>query len=965
MVSFRAFSAFVAAGLTAVLLADSAGAHAPHDDAKAIAISPNYQQDQTVFAVLQLSDLEVFARTRDGGATWEVYGAPFVTEDVQEIEFSRNYAWDHIAFVATAKQGVWRTNDSGETWMAMNTGLSDLSVRTAVPSPGFGWNRVVVAATGAGPFRSEDGGATWTDAGAGYVDFGAEVATFATDLGGTVFSGRTTVHRSDDDGQTWTPLQTFPDVLVSLAVSPNFTTDGTLAVSFGASGNGVQVSTDGGQTWTAMTNGLVDLEINDVAFADDGTLFAAARTDGVYRADAVGGTWTLFQEGFESLGPLTQDHFRDLAISPRFGATGELYIAAYEGIFRSVDRGQTWEQADIYGLRGHRRVRFSPRFATDRTLFTAAYGGGLATYTMDGTAPAVAPICTPAEAQKGVWEQSSTGLKVLWGSVLTVSPSFLSDNTLFYSYSGIWRSTDGGAQFTKYPTPGSDVVRSLTLSPKYPSVPTLLMGLDASAGTGGVQISNDDGQTWTPLTGGLPTPLTVHKGVFSPTYATDRTIFLGTRAVSISGGTTTTLSDALYVSRDGGLSFSLPPPLTSGLPALTGIRVLEMSPDPAAPVLFLGTKRFGLWVSSDQARTFTSANSGLPNGGKVAVEALVFSPTFVSDRTLFLATRSFGVWKSTDGGASWFSASFGLPLHAPWDLAISPDYPLDGIVALATAEGLFVTEDGGGAWHELPGYIRADDGYPGLHVDGSWIQAQDPASLGLQYSKSSTPEDSMELHFTGESVTWVAPIGPASGIAEVFVDDVSAGLVDLYSPTPASRQDVFTTSFGANETHTIRVRVTGTMNPASTGISVQSDGFRVGIVARGPYLPYGNGVAGTGGFLPSISASACPAGGAAVTVQVDEALGGTVGVLLVGSERYALPSLGGALLTDRPYNWYPHVTTGTSGLPGGGTYTVQLATPAEPTLIGSKFYLQAGYMDPGGPAGASLTGGLEVTLRAP
>ena len=66
-----------------------------------------------------------------------------------------------------------------------------------------------------------------------------------------------------------------------------------------------------------------------------------------------------------------------LAVSPAFDADGTVFAGTLgSGVFRSTDRGDTWEQVN-HGLTSLfvQPLELSPAFATDGTLFAGTLGG--------------------------------------------------------------------------------------------------------------------------------------------------------------------------------------------------------------------------------------------------------------------------------------------------------------------------------------------------------------------------------------------------------------------------------------------------------------------------------------------------------------------------------------------------------------------------------------------------------------
>ena len=79
------------------------------------------------------------------------------------------------------------------------------------------------------------------------------------------------------------------------------------------------------------------------------------------------------------------------------------------------------------------------------------------------------------------------------------------------------------------------------------------------------------------------------------------------------------------------------------------------------------------------------------------------------------------------------------------------------------------------------------------------------------------------LAFTGTQVTYHAVTAAHHGIAAVSIDGGAESLVDLYSVTKAGDVPVWTSPALPPGDHTLRVRVFGSRNPASTGTGVTID----------------------------------------------------------------------------------------------------------------------------------------------
>ena len=104
------------------------------------------------------------AYSKDTGKTWNL-ASLVVKSHVFGLAVSPNFANDQIALAATARDGVLRSPDGGETWYAWNFGLLDLGVNSLVFSPQFGEDDTVFAGTELGIFISQNQGRAWRELG--------------------------------------------------------------------------------------------------------------------------------------------------------------------------------------------------------------------------------------------------------------------------------------------------------------------------------------------------------------------------------------------------------------------------------------------------------------------------------------------------------------------------------------------------------------------------------------------------------------------------------------------------------------------------------------------------------------------------------------------------------------------------------------------------------------------------------
>lgn len=411
-------------------------------------------------AALGVAQTEAFAApsaggllaSTDGGMSWSLTSFPG-DRQVLAIAPSPIFETDGTVFVGT-DHGIWVSRNRGASWQSI--GLATSRVDALALSPAFASDHLILAgsASGTGVSLSSDGGATWEAGPSGYVSALAFSPNFLSD--GTILAGTATTGTmiSRDRGGSWSPD------LTGLAAAPiravADTDYGVLACGTGGLEEG------GSQGWTAAT--LPTPFINSCAAAGRDRL-VATQNHGVLVSHDSGGTWSRVLD--------LPDKANWVSASP-VSANGGVYLAAAGYVYRSADRGTTWAAAA--GLAGTdvRRFRFSPQFATDRTVFAATISHGIARSTDGGAS----------------WTSTSYGLPGDQITDVLPSPTYSIDATVFAATAGdgVYQSVNGGASWT-----------SLALQPPHLVVTALAWwGASLVAGTEkGLYTWNRT--TWTPL----------------------------------------------------------------------------------------------------------------------------------------------------------------------------------------------------------------------------------------------------------------------------------------------------------------------------------------------------------------------------------------------------------------------------------------------------------------------------------
>jgi Fibronectin type III domain/Divergent InlB B-repeat domain len=255
-------------------------------------------------------------------------------------------------YAATLHGDVFRSDDDGRSW---GNGQPVGAVGEPVNGLAVNEDGIVFAAaanfgSGGGLVRrSSDHGATWTDASSGLPqgEEGAGVSSILVD-GSVLYAGTQGVYTSVDGGDSWNSMNDGLPVGTSataLAVGPDH------AVYAGISEQGIWRFDQSDQAWSDASDGLPPEDpaygqgtINATALVVDPltptTLYAAVGRHGVYRSISDPPSWSPIDTGLPSW-----SGFFSLAIDPE--APSRLYAgSATEGLYRTVDGGTTWEGAD-------------------------------------------------------------------------------------------------------------------------------------------------------------------------------------------------------------------------------------------------------------------------------------------------------------------------------------------------------------------------------------------------------------------------------------------------------------------------------------------------------------------------------------------------------------------------------------------------------------------------------------------
>lgn len=116
---------------------------------------------------------------------------------------------------------------------------------------------------------------------------------------------------------------------------------------------------------------------------------------------------------------------------------------------------------------------------------------------------------------------------------------------------------------------------------------------------------------------------------------------------------------------------------------------------------------------------------------------------------------------------------------------------------------------------------------PTIIKSAGWFTAKSSAYTLGQASFSNTKGATLSVPFNGTQIALVADKDPFRGIAEILIDGISEGTVDLYQSTTSNQIAVWRSATLASGDHTITVRVTGDKRPVARATYVCVDQFKI------------------------------------------------------------------------------------------------------------------------------------------
>ncbi|MAN59400.1 MAG: hypothetical protein CMC08_06150 [Flavobacteriaceae bacterium] len=649
-------------------------------------------------------------RQRGDDPIWEFAGPLNIGGRITDIEIPIDQAQTY--YVGTASGGIFKTIDAGSSWTPIfddqgMLSIGDMEISEANPTHLWVGTGEVNAGGGSlaydgnGIFKSEDGGITWQAKGLAasgsigkiLIDPTNDQTVYAAAMG-PLFRNDTNrgVYKSTDNGATWEQKLFVSDStgIIDMAIHP---TNGNILYAaswerirrpnrrqYGGETSGLYRSTDGGDTWAELTNGLPTLPSEkgriSIAISKSNPQVLVARyanatggIQGVYRSADGGDSWaTMNSSQLTDVG--FHWWFRGIYIDPTNENT--LYNVDFV-VQKSVDGGASWFNAFPGVHVDQHALAFNTMVANEVLL---GNDGGFYKSTNAGSS-SVKNESLPITQFYRMHVDTQDANRVYGGA---------QDNSTMRTLTGElanWSIIHGGDGFQPLVDPtNSSVIYALSQNGNL--VKSTNNGATFSGATNGISFA--DRNNW-------DTPV-----VLDPTNS--QILYYGTqrlyRTTNAAGSWSPISPDLTDGPHQGNLTFG----------TITTIDVSTLNSN----IIVVGTDDGNVQFSDNGGSSWSLVSASLPNRWVTKVLADRFN-----ENTLYATFSGYRygeddghVYKSENKGQSWVAISSNLP-DIPVNDIVQDRY---GNLFLATDIGVLSSKDNGVSWEpfgaNMPSVVVTD-----------------------------------------------------------------------------------------------------------------------------------------------------------------------------------------------------------------------------------------------------------------
>jgi len=632
---------------------------------------------------------------------WEMAGPTNIPGRITDLAVHPEST--QIVYAASAAGGIFKTTDGGINWTAIFDDYGPQSMGAVAIDPdnpdliyaGTGEaNASGDSYEGTGIYKSTDAGQSWTliglpesyHIGRILIDPSNSQKIYVAALGqlfGT--NSERGVYRSIDGGDNWEKVLYINDTTGCVDIAIDSASGNLLAAMWfryrfaterrvGGITSGIYKSTDGGDNWYRLSNGLpapadtvgrIGLTVEPTT----GTVYAIYANHpgyfmGIYKSTNLGENWARVNDGalsnlFSSFGW----YFGNIRVAP---GNPDVIYALGVPLYKSEDGGSTWFDADNGIHVDHHALWINPDdinhvYDGCDGGINVSLNGGLSWarfYDMPNTQfYAITIDPTDPDRLYGGTQDNGT-MRTLTGNTDDWQRIFGGDgfycivdyddpNNIYleYQWGNLYKSEDGGYSFY-----------------------WAMNGIDPY-GT--------DRHNWN-------TPIAIDP-------IDHNTLYYG--------------SNFLYKTSDGAANwFAISPDLTDGpgpgnltFGTITTIDVSPVDND----VIYAGTDDGNVWVTRNGGNTWYDISSGLPDRWitRVTADSNVDSIVYVTLSGYRLSEETPHIFRSINFGNSWTTIDGNLPDGPINDVIVDPLY--DSTLFVGTDIGVYVTANLGQTWDPL------------------------------------------------------------------------------------------------------------------------------------------------------------------------------------------------------------------------------------------------------------------------